>query len=64
MKRIIALIVMLVTSFTLVGCGGTNYPGNVKNMYWISQLSLATLCSSPSKRPHSQGQEGSGFRGR
>ena len=37
MKRIVIFIVMLFTCFTLVACGGTNYPGNTKSKYWLSE---------------------------
>ena len=35
MKKIVAFIVMCFTCFTLVACGGTNYPGNTKPKYWL-----------------------------
>ena len=37
MKRIVAFIVLCFTCFTLVACGGTNYPGNTKPKYWLSE---------------------------
>ena len=37
MKKIVAFIVMCLTCFTLVACGGTNYPGNTKSKYWLSE---------------------------
>lgn len=37
MRRIVAFIVMCFTCLTLVACGGTNYPGNTKSKYWLSE---------------------------
>ena len=37
MKRIVAFIVLCFTCFTLVACGETNYPGNTKPKYWLSE---------------------------
>ena len=37
MKKIVAFIVMCFTCFSLVACGGTNYPGNTKSKYWLSE---------------------------
>ena len=37
MKRIVAFIVMCFTCLTLVACSGTNYPGNTKSKYWLSE---------------------------
>ena len=37
MKKIVAFIVMCFTCFSLAACGGTNYPGNTKSKYWLSE---------------------------
>ena len=37
MKKIVAFIVMCFICFSLVACGGTNYPGNTKSKYWLSE---------------------------
>ena len=37
MKRIVVFIVICFISFALVACGGTNYPGNTKSKYWLSE---------------------------
>ena len=36
MKKVVAFIILCFTCFTLVACGGTNYPGNTKAKYWLS----------------------------
>ena len=37
MKKLIALLIICFTCFSLVACGGTNYPGNTKSKYWLSE---------------------------
>lgn len=37
MKKIVVFVVMCFTCFTLVACGGTNYPGNTKPKYWLAE---------------------------
>ena len=37
MKRISAFILICLICFTLVACGGTNYPGNTKSKYWLAE---------------------------
>ena len=37
MKKLFLMISLIISCFSLVACGGTNYPGNVKTKYWISE---------------------------
>ena len=37
MKKLFLMISLIISCFSLVACGGTNYPGNVKAKYWISE---------------------------
>lgn len=37
MKKLCLLICIMFSCFSLVACGGTNYPGNVKPKYWLSE---------------------------
>lgn len=37
MKKIILCIIICLSCFALISCGGTNYPGNVKAKYWLSE---------------------------
>lgn len=37
MKKIATFIILFFICFTLISCGGTNYPGNVKAKYWLSE---------------------------
>ena len=37
MKKLVVWLLVSVISFSLVACGGTNYPGNVKPKYWLSE---------------------------
>ena len=37
MKKIILYIIICLSCFTLISCGGTNYPGNTKPKYWLSE---------------------------
>ena len=36
-RKIFIVLIMLLSCFTLVACGGTNYPGNTKSKYWLSE---------------------------
>ena len=35
-RKIFIVLIMLLSCLTLVACGGTNYPGNTKSKYWLS----------------------------
>ena len=37
MKKIFLIISLIISCFSIVACGGTNYPGNVKAKYWLSE---------------------------
>ena len=37
MKKILLIITLTLLCFSLFACGGTNYPGNVKVKYWLSE---------------------------
>ena len=37
MRKIILFIVTFLSCFTLFACSGTNYPGNIKAKYWLSE---------------------------
>ena len=37
MKKLCLLICIMFSCFSLVACGGTNYPGNVEPKYWLSE---------------------------
>ena len=37
MKKVLILILIIVFSFSLVACLGTNYPGKIKPKYWASE---------------------------
>ena len=37
MKKIFLIISLIISCFSIVACGGINYPGNVKAKYWLSE---------------------------
>lgn len=37
MKKLLIMMSLILSCFSLVACGGTNYPGNVKAKYWLSE---------------------------
>lgn len=37
MKKIFLIISLIISCFSIVSCGGINYPGNVKAKYWLSE---------------------------
>ena len=37
MKKIFLIISLIISCFSIVACGVTNYPGNVKAKYWLSE---------------------------
>lgn len=37
MKKLCLIICLIFSCFSIVACGGTNYPGNVKPKYWLSE---------------------------
>lgn len=37
MKKIVALVLLTTICFSMCACGGTNYPGNTKSKYWLSE---------------------------
>ena len=36
-RKIFIVLIILLSCLTLVACGGTNYPGNTKSKYWLSE---------------------------
>lgn len=37
MKKLFLMVSLILLCFSLVACGETNYPGNVKSKYWLSE---------------------------
>lgn len=37
MKKIFFIFSLILSCFSLIACSGTNYPGNIKSKYWLSE---------------------------